>query len=135
MRCLYHWCRLYRPVGSPASGAKELRCGPAGCPPHRLGRIGAQWRQLGLEANQLVRDLIKQHKIECDFKPGSFMPITGPGIPAIPNARPNTCILTAGGCSGEGLGMGTYAGYEMAQAIDGACHVVLFPARQVLKPV
>ncbi len=26
--------------------------------------------QLGLEANQLVHDLIKQHEIDCDFKPG-----------------------------------------------------------------
>ncbi len=26
--------------------------------------------QLGLEANQLVHDLVKQHKIDCDLKPG-----------------------------------------------------------------
>ena len=34
-----------------------------------LERAKTLW-QLGLEANQLVRDLIKQHKIDCDLKSG-----------------------------------------------------------------
>ncbi len=55
--------------------------------------------------------------VKIDYGWGGTLAITMNRLPYIKRLAPN--ILNAGGYSGEGLGMGTFAGYMMAQAIDG----------------
>ncbi len=87
--------RLHRPVRSAASGRTRLYRHPAGSGPHRLGRIGPQWRaddprsgakaqadlvktlrrrrkartlfDLALEARTLTVERIHKHNIACDL--------------------------------------------------------------------
>ncbi len=58
---------------------------------------------------------LKDTKI--DYGWGGTLAITMNRLPFMKHLKPN--ILTAGGYSGEGLGMGTFAGKLMADAIDG----------------
>ncbi len=55
--------------------------------------------------------------IKIDYGWGGTLAITMNRLPFMKYLKPN--ILTAGGYSGEGLGMGTFAGKLMANAIDG----------------
>jgi len=55
--------------------------------------------------------------VKIDYGWGGTLAITMNRLPYLTRLAPN--ILSAGGYSGEGLGMGTFAGLVMAQAIDG----------------
>jgi len=55
--------------------------------------------------------------IRIDYGWGGTLGITRNRLPNFDRIAPN--ILTAGGYSGEGLGMGTFAGFVLAEAIDG----------------
>jgi gamma-glutamylputrescine oxidase len=55
--------------------------------------------------------------VKIDFGWGGTLGITMNRMPNFERLAPN--ILTAGGYSGEGLGMGVFAGAVMAEAIDG----------------
>lgn len=55
--------------------------------------------------------------VKIDYGWGGTLAITMNRLPYLTRLAPN--ILSAGGYSGEGLGMGTFAGHVMAQAIDG----------------
>lgn len=55
--------------------------------------------------------------VKIDYGWGGTLAITMNRLPYMKHLKPN--ILTAGGYSGEGLGMGTFAGSLMARAIDG----------------
>jgi len=55
--------------------------------------------------------------VKIDYGWGGTLAITMNRLPFMKHLKPN--ILTAGGYSGEGLGMGTFAGKLMADAIDG----------------
>jgi len=55
--------------------------------------------------------------VKVDYGWGGTLAITMNRLPYMKHLKPN--ILTAGGYSGEGLGMGTFAGKLMADAIDG----------------
>jgi len=64
-----------------------------------------------LEIHPQLRD------ISIDYGWGGTLGITLNRLPNFDRLAPN--ILTAGGYSGEGLGMGTFAGKVMAEAISG----------------
>ncbi len=65
----------------------------------------------------MLRIYPQLEKIGIDYGWGGTLGITCSRLPNFDRIAPN--ILTAGGYSREGLGMGTFAGFVMAEAIDG----------------